>query len=1179
MRLKRVEIIGFKSFADKSALDFSNGITCIVGPNGCGKSNISDAFRWVLGEQSAKSIRGNKMQDVIFAGTTQRKPLNFAEVTLYLDEINGALPVDYEEIAITRRLHRSGESEYFINKQPVRLKDLQSLFYDSGIGKSAFSIFEQGKIDQMINLSPLERRYIFEEAAGIVRFLQRKREALKKLEQVDLNISRVSDIHQEIEKQITVLEEQAEKARIYKEKKSQLGTLEKGILVAKWELLDKKITEASQDEEEQQNKLKESNKNLELLTQQLKALKDSLDEAEIKLQSKNQEVFKAQSRKEIKTKEQETNQERLKELLEREKKLSQDIASLSDTKKHRDQEKEKALKQQSLIEKEKVAAESAVNEQKAVVQTLETTVAKGRDELKRNQQEKFKIVQEESQVDNDLKQNKIRLENAQERTSQLKNRSGTLAAQTEELMNQSADKQRQLRDISNNVDELKHQQQTLEKQLKEATGAIQKKQAEQATHQQEMTEQKARQKVLVRLREEMEGFSSGSKRLLQEASTEKSALYKKLQGLYEYMASESGNEKELAIALKPYAQTLVVKTSSDFHLVLEFAKQNKLKDYSLFCLDNIPAQAEKGVGTLLSKENDNRVARNFLQNVILSSDLEKSLQQVKKSSGTEVIMHDGAFIDGKGVYFYAAQSENNIFVREAELKTVEKKLKELEKERQHLEIAMKELLEKKSTLQSEHSRVDLEHRRTEMKLVEVNFGLQRVNGDLEKARHETKTIESDLNSLSTSIENFNKNITQLTQKQAAIKERALNTNQSSTSLESELGKNVEKLGALQRDLKEKESAFQKIVTESLRLAHTLHLLEVKEQEAQIQQKRMEDEIAVGQVTLKKIKTQSSTFDTDMASVEAALEETSKASEQLKRDVTNKKKSIEELDKKQQDAREKLKKLETSLYQLENQKTHALTSQQNIVNDLLERYKLNIADARRLYSPLEKSLDATERLVRTLRQEIEEAGDINMTSIEECDKHKIRHEFLTRQMGDLDVSKQELVEIITQLDKESRKIFKETFEKIRQNFQKNFKILFNGGEADLQFTETQDILEAGIEIVVQPPGKQMRSINLLSGGEKCMTAMALLFAIFEVKPAPFCILDEIDAPLDDSNVKRFSSVVKQFVDRCQFIIITHNKCTMAIADVLFGVSMEEKGVSKLLSMEFSPNEKSPQVALV
>jgi len=319
IRLKKIEILGFKSFADKTSLEFHEGITAVVGPNGCGKSNISDAFRWVLGEQSAKSMRGSKMHDIIFAGTAKRKPLNFAEVTLTLTDIDGMLPTEYEEVSVTRRVHRSGESDYLLNRRPVRLKDVQDLFLDSGMGKSSFSIFEQGKIDQIINYSPLERRYIFEEASGILRFLQRKREALRKLEHTEANIDRVKDIHQEVERQIIVLEQQAEKARLYKENRGDLEYLELALFVAKWNNLAKRIENTGTREHDKKDEIETLTTAIETSERELHEAKKKLTEGELELQTQREEVYKKRSEKEIKSKERQANQERLQEIIAREK--------------------------------------------------------------------------------------------------------------------------------------------------------------------------------------------------------------------------------------------------------------------------------------------------------------------------------------------------------------------------------------------------------------------------------------------------------------------------------------------------------------------------------------------------------------------------------------------------------------------------------------------------------------------------------------------------------------------------------------------------------------------------------------------------------------------------------------------------------------------------------------------
>jgi chromosome segregation protein len=1178
LKLKKIIIIGFKSFADKTTLDFTKGITGVVGPNGCGKSNIADAFRWVLGEQSAKSMRGHKMNDVIFAGTTKRQPLNFAEVTIVLSDVQGALPIDYEELAITRRLHRSGESDYFINQQPVRLKDVQSLFFDSGVGKNAFSIFEQGKIDQVINYSPLERRYIFEEAAGIVRFLQRKREALKKLEQVDLNISRVKDIHQEIEKQIIILEEQAEKARIYKEKKALLGTLEKGVLVAKWEGFEKRSGEASQREQEQTQQLAETAKAFASLEKQTADAKQKLSESEKALTNKTEELFKARSKKEITTRENQSSRDRLQEILIQEKKLNQELIGLKEAHKERQGERAKSEKLQKETEKRQQALEKELKASRDKVQAQEQEVTGKREQLKKTQQEQITLLQSESQIEMELKQNKLRQENTLERMAALQKRKQEIGSLIDTLMTQAAEKQKLVREASEGIDQQKLQFNGLEKQIQELTLQTQQVQTELNEISQELTENRARQKVLMRMRDEMEGFSAGSKRLLQESNDPKSPLYKKLQGLHEHIQSESGGEKALAIALRPYMHTLVVKSREQLRLVVDFARSKNLKDFSLLCTEGLPTASDKkslkGLANLLAKVVDSKLAAHFLKDHYIAGSVDEALKAVEKQEGIEILTEDGLYIDKQQVLFFSVQGENNLFAREAELKTLDAKLKANESEKQKLELAVKTLQNRKNETTNLRNELDKEMRRCEMKLIEHNFALQRVNGDLEKMRHEGKQIDQELTNLALVSEKYNLTIAQLTQKHQEAVKQAGSAHKLFASLDSELTKMADKFSGMQRELQEKEAAYQKAAQEHQQLLHTLNLFQHKEEESLSQEKRIEETLANGKEAQKKIQSMSTTFQQDLEQIESALAAASKACQEQEQAVAKQKEQIAALEKKGLEARDKAKNLENSKAQLEMQAAQCLSSRQAIELELQERYHLPINDARRLYSPLEKPLDQTERQVRSLRQELEAFGDINMTSIEECDKHKVRHEFLNRQVGDLNGSKQELIQIITELDKESRKIFKETFEVIRNNFKKNFKILFNGGEADLQFTETQDLLEAGIEIIAQPPGKQMRSINLLSGGEKCMTAMALLFAIFEVKPAPFCILDEIDAPLDDSNVTRFVNVVKQFVDRCQFIIITHNKCTMAIADVLFGVSMEERGVSKLLSMELT-DETAPQ----
>lgn len=1185
MRLKKLDIIGFKSFADKTTLEFSPGVTAIVGPNGCGKSNISDAFRWVLGEQSAKSLRGGKMPDIIFAGTTQRAPLNFAEVTITLADVNGKLPIDYDEVAVTRRLHRSGESQYFINRQLVRLKDVQDLFLDSGMGKDAFAIFEQGKIDNIINYSPLERRYIFEEAAGILRFLQRKREALRKMEQTDLNVSRIKDIHQEVEKQIVVLEHQAQQARIYKENKASLELFEKGLFVLKWDNLQRRFQESRKKESLHKISVLEITEQAIGLHSQLQSAKIELDNSEKNFREKSESLYQARSEKEIKSREKLSTQERLKETLSKEKRWQHELESIAEQERFRQEEQVSLKKEQQLCEKHLSAHEQALHAERDTVQRQENLVVKLREQQQTSQKELLNWLQTENRLESELKQNKIRQENQQEQLELLQVRKDKLVLQMKELTQAVADKKQQMQDVTEGIDEQKFLYLALDQKLKKLSEEMQKERLALEKLQYELSELKARQNVLIRLRNEKEGFSAGSKRLLQESVNEKSPLFQKIQGLYEWIIPNEGAEKALSAVLRPYSHTLVVKTETDFKEVLSFAKEHQLKEFSLLCCDMVlkysndekrELKSELSLKSLLSQVSAGAVADHFLRNIYMANSVDDIEHILNKKAAAAIWTEEGAFFDRHKVLFFMTQGENNVFLREAELKSLEKKLVTLEEHRQSCDAKIKKMGQQKAEIEEEKSILDRAMRRDEMTLVEVNFGLQRLLADLEKVKKEEKQVESDHLNLVRLIEKLTETLAEFQQKHSEAKTKATEIQQRSSSVNTDLETHSTSFKEAQLCLQEKEAAYRKGSDENRKLLHALNVLEVQVKESDRQKKRLGEEIHLSGEYQAQIKQKGLQTEQALQEIEKSLAFASEECLLSEQEVKKQKKIIETIDQSSEGIRNKLKQGEEELYRLTVQSTQLETGIKGIEGELEERYHLAIEQARSSVLScetgiIEKSVDSLEKQIRALRQQIDSAGDINMTSIEEFEKHKSRYDFLNQQIDDLAISKAELVQIITQLDGESRKLFEDTFAKVRANFKKNFEILFRGGEADLQFTESADVLEAGIEIIAKPPGKQMRSMQLLSGGEKCLTAMALLFAIFEVKPAPFCILDEIDAPLDDTNVERFVAVVKHFIDRCQFLIITHNKRTMAVADVLFGVSMQERGVSKLLSLQFARQE--------
>lgn len=1183
MRLKKIVLVGFKSFAEKTTLNFDAGITCIVGPNGCGKSNISDAFRWVLGEQSAKSLRGNKMPDVIFAGASNRQPLNFAEVSLTLSDIQGALPIDYEEVTITRRLHRSGESEYFINSNPVRLKDIHTLLFDSGIGRNAFSIFEQGKLDQVINYSPNERRYIFEEAAGIVRFLHRKQESFKRLEQTELNLSRVDDIHREVEQQIALLESQAEKALVFKENQLKFELLDKTACYMRWTAWEKKREDADNRLLVNQSLLKEAEEATQEDMANVKTLKDAVIQNEKLWKEENESHFRSISTLQIKKNEQLSIQNRITEVEQRIKKLKRELEDLHLSKKTRQDSFKELEAKKMRIEEQFQEISNKLSGQTEKVKEHEKEVLKIRQDLQIRQQEYFKWMQREGALSGEIKQMEVRLENNEERIRILGNKSIELIEEKTKLTLLIGEKKELLEEASTLVESHKERLDEYEDALSRNGINWDNTSKLADTCRKRLVESQARQKVLIRMQQEMEGFSAGSKMLLRASKTEGHSLFGLVDPLYELLKPTAEYADGLSAVLKNYGQTLVVKTADHLKTVIDFACQEGIDDYSLICLEYIP-QNKKGAvkrqsyESLVEQVEWNPLAEHFLGSIAVS-DGEEALPFDLTKGWTGLWNPQGIYIDAYGVLFKIGQNEDQIFSREAELKMLEEQIDKLEAELQAIDTAGNLLQKEKIKLQGERAEVDKMLRRDEMKLVEVNFSVQRAMGDLEKIAVESSRAENERNELIAFSERQKAELKERRQSWQGIQQELTLIQTKRTELEEALKNEEHLLRSEQMDEREQSSLYQQLMEDKRRLTHQGHLLESKEQDHEAQVERIQEECAELADHQASLVDQEENFKTEIIELESQLQQTLSQLSERETEGSVLKKNLEIAEKKSFDQQEKVRQLEMQMAQLRTQLEHIGLTLQAIITDLSEKYHLSIEEVKRLDMPLDRSLELIEKQMRALKQQLQEAGDVNLTAIDELDKQRVRHGFLARQLGEIKDTKEELLRIIAQLDAESRRLLRETFDQVRSNFKKNFEILFNGGEADLQFIGNPDnILDAGIEISAKPPGKQMRSISLLSGGEKCLTAVALLFAIFEVKPAPFCILDEIDAPLDDTNVERFVNVVKHFVDRCQFLIITHNKGTMAIGDVIFGVTMEEKGISKLLSLEFS-RETNPEAALV
>ena len=1173
LKLKKFALQGFKSFADKTSILFDGGIIAIVGPNGCGKSNIADAIRWVTGEKSAKSMRSPSMTDVIFSGTSKRRPLNFAEVTLTLGEVGDVLPTDYEEVAITRRLHRSGESEYFINKNTVRLKDIEHMLSGTGIGKNSISIFEQGKIDQVIYLSPEERRVIIEEVAGISRFNIRKKETLRNLKKTEENLLRLCDILREVERQKNTAERQAKKAQEYQELKEELDTLDKTVIVCRWRRASNKRDRSAEKEKEAHSKILEVSETLQEREVKLHETRLLLEEREELLRRKEENYFELKNKRDLEMQSNTQNIQKMKEAQKREEELRFRLKETEEKKeasgealslnKHRLNEEDAKLEIESV----------ALSEEEGLLTTARESLETLRASFQESQAEGMRLVQQESEMTRALKEAELRHDHAEVSKKATEKRVAETREELERTTEALQGKEEELKVASEEVTASKEKMENASEALSSIQDILKELNQAQSTLSKSLTEKEARLSVLKRLKEELQGFSKGTKRLIKESKDPKSPLFGKLQGLFELLDFDRSLELGLTAYLRAYSQTLVVQTNRDLELVLDFIKQENIRDVSLFSMEAYEELESTSDYERLTKEDSTPLTKQFLSHIAVLPSL--SVEAVKLPKQVVAVFRDGAFVDQARVTFIPSKEENNTFAREAEMKELKEQVSKDTTELKRIANLVVDEEKERSKVQEERNQIEQTLRKKEMALVEINFALQRLSSDQQRFSELALQMEKDL-------QTFNKHMKEQKSIQEELKvdfERvhAENTQIQNrfSSMEENLKEEEESFKAKQDALKAKQTSYQEKLDLTKNLKYQVELFTARVEDANKALETTREEIDQVHALLETLRSESTHSESGIQESEEAVERALKAVNNEKETLQEVKKKIEELEKFVTTLREDEKEWTNKKSQAEIQIAELRTTIENLAHELDERYQLAVDEME--VEELE-NLRESEAHVKSLRRKIENIGPVNMTALEEKEEFEERYNTLSLQVEDLEKSKEELLEIISELETESRKLFEETFAQVQTNFRKNFEILFRGGEADLQLVGSEDSLEAGIDVIAKPPGKQMRSITLLSGGEKCMTALALLFAIFEVRPAPFCVLDEIDAPLDDSNVERFVEVLKQFTGQCQFVIITHNKRTMAIADTLYGVSMPERGVSKMLSIEFD-SEKKSEPALV
>ena len=1179
MYLKRLELQGFKSFADKTVLEFMPGITSVIGPNGSGKSNISDAIRWVLGEQSMKSLRGSKSLDIIFAGTQNRKSLGFAEASLVFDNTDGTLPIEYTEVTVTRKIYRSGETGYYINKVPCRLKDVLELFMDTGIGKDGYSIIGQGKIDEILSNKSEDRRHIFEEAAGIVKYRVRKEESEKKLEHTKLNLLRINDILAEIETNLEPLKEQSEKAKKYLNLREELKNIEIGLFLYNIEKYKKELEDIVKDEEIYKNQCNDEEGRLERIKALKEELKSEIDNITESIEEMSNLGF--ESKKEIEMLNSDINvsntrienNKQNKERFEKEiEELSARIKELEEEKKQKEEKKENLKQNKEKFAKELEEKENELGEITKKLSSKELEIEAHKKTVEDNTDKKYALQASISEQD-------INYQNYQKRQTQIKNDiTGNVSEldstrmKKEEIAKEFYEIESKRNKILTDLEDVNKEKEEADRKIKDFDSKINMLSGEKRIKESKL-------KFLIETEKEKEGYIKSVKTLLKDCETTKE-LGKGMHGVLANII-EVPEEYQTAIemCLGSSLQNIVTENEEDAKRLIEHLRKNNLGRASFLPITSVRGKKlEKikgknngiiGIASDLiqySKKYEN-IILNLLGRTVIVQDMDTAIRVAKDNGYSfRIITVDGDVINPSGAITggSVAKKTVNILGRgreieklQKEIKKLEEQIQKLEQEKENYETSIQNVLETASSFERELQEIEITYATGKEKINAIEDNIGRIETRLNKLKEESKKLDEQK-------EESTKNKTEFQEQIEAINEE-----------NEKLKKFITEFAELNKDNQKYVDDLNFDITN---LKISVSSFDESESSIEELQERIDSEINSTNKSIENKKVQIEQITQDNFNLEKSIEEIKDKIEKIKEEVKNSGSKIEELKEKRTQKNEKLAEqeeeinskfkviedLKAQIVKIDVKKTKLEEDINSIINKMWEEYELtpnNVVDYRK-----PDNVQLTQKKVKDLRNEIRELGSVNVDSIEEYKNLKDRYDFMCEQRVDLESTMAKLRKIISDMTSIMKEQFKEKFELINKNFAEVFKELFGGGNASLTLEDKDNILECGIEITVQPPGKKLQNMMLLSGGEKAFTAIALLFAILKINPAPFCVLDEIEAALDDVNVYRYAEYLKKFSKNTQFLVITHRKGTMEAADTVYGITMEENGISKLLSMK-------------
>ncbi len=1177
MYLKSIEIQGFKSFANKIVFEFHNGITGIVGPNGSGKSNVADAVRWVLGEQRVKQLRGGSMQDVIFAGTQMRKAQGFAYVAITLDNQDHQLAIDYDQVTVSRRLYRSGESEYMINGSACRLKDVNELFYDTGIGKEGYSIIGQGQIDKILSGKPEDRRELFDEAAGIVKFKRRKGIAQKKLEDEKQNLVRVKDILSELEKQVGPLSRQAETARRYLQLKEELKRYDVNAFLmeslrTKEQLLEFSGREGivSGDLEEAKGAADRIREDYDRLSAEMSQLEEKLTKSRELLNQENLKKGSLEGQINVLNEQINTEKMNVEHLKNRMAAIGEEMGRRQEKLLEYGGEAKSLSAKTDEISESQRRAEDALKEADFLIQSIEQRIEEGKSQIIDTLNERASVTARRQRYETMLEQVNVRRSEISQKLLKIKSDESVQEEQLKKEQEKSLALKKRLEAILKEQGEQEKGIEQAEAEIRRISRNLNEKhQAYQSAY--------SRLESLKNIAERYEGYGNSIRRVMD--------VKDRIRGIHGVVADLITTEKEyetaIETALGGSIQNVVTDSEETAKRLIEYLKKNRYGRATFLPLTSVKTKGgfnqdgilrEPGVVGLAHQlvHTDSlyqELIRYLLGRVVVADNIDHAIALARKyQHSLRIVTLEGELLaPGGSMTGGAFKSSSNLLGRKREIEELEQACEKTQKASESLE---KELDQAEQTLAgirkaAERTREEKEEASLGQNTVKMNIA------QLESRRAEIRESAVDLveehRQLEDQARELKKNYDTLLADVEGLEAKNSQVNRQIEGLQAELEQGrtgreerLKELSSIQLEMANYRQKAAFIQENIGRIREELEgLLQEKET---ISQGRGGSDLAIQQKLLEIHKMRE-----EIAQAERQMGEFSTQIQEENRLKEEKGRSQKELFEKREAVTERISGLDKDLFRIQSQKEKLEEKLDSQVNYIWNEYGLTYSTAEKLRDPEFTSLSEVKKETEQLKSSIKGLGSVNVNAIEDYKEVSERYEFLKTQHQDLIQAEEALVKIIEELDVGMRRQFEEQFAKIRQEFDAVFKELFGGGRGNLELMEDEDILEAGIQIISQPPGKKLQNMMQLSGGEKALTAIALLFAIQNLKPSPFCLLDEIEAALDDSNVDRFAGYLHKLTENTQFIVITHRRGTMVASDRLYGITMQEKGVSALVSV--------------